>query len=227
MNRIHKHWLEAPPLSSHTAVSPDWVGWPWPACLYSLVSLRTSWSWSIRFYYFFTLLSCTMSFTYSTSKYLLYKPLNYFSQIIAVIMLQLSTEKRFFSYGDVIYLVLQIKASSPHYQDHIHLYTFWIKTFILNFWQDKIILLKSQAVIYFLSMTIVFYQDYTSYPEFKKRKGNLWNSRPQLQQLPIWTEDPTMMLASVLGSGPRAGLCSGPSWGPHSRSGPAPPRLLT
>lgn len=35
------------------------------------------------------------------------------------------------------------------------------------------------------------------------------------------------MLASVLGSGPRAGLCSGPSWGPHSRSGPAPPRLLT
>lgn len=36
-----------------------------------------------------------------------------------------------------------------------------------------------------------------------------------------------MLLASVLGSGPRAGLCSGPSWGPHSRSGPAPPRLLT
>lgn len=36
-----------------------------------------------------------------------------------------------------------------------------------------------------------------------------------------------MMLASVLGSGPRAGLCSGPSWGPHSRSGPAPPCLLT
>lgn len=36
-----------------------------------------------------------------------------------------------------------------------------------------------------------------------------------------------MMLASVLGSGPRAGLCSGPSWGPHSRSGSAPPRLLT
>lgn len=34
-----------------------------------------------------------------------------------------------------------------------------------------------------------------------------------------------MMLASVPGSGPRAGLCSGPSWGPHSRSGPAPPRL--
>lgn len=34
-----------------------------------------------------------------------------------------------------------------------------------------------------------------------------------------------MLLASVLGSGPRAGLCSGPSWGPHSRSGPAPPRL--
>lgn len=34
-----------------------------------------------------------------------------------------------------------------------------------------------------------------------------------------------MMLASVLGSGPRAGLCSGPSWGPHSCSGPAPPHL--
>lgn len=89
-------------------------------------------------------------------------------------------------------------------------------------------MLKSRDVfIYFINMTIVFDQDYTSYPEFKKIRGSLCNSRPQLRQPPVWTKEPTMMLASVLGSGPRAGLCSGPSWGPHSRSGPAPPRLLT
>lgn len=54
----------AAPLSSHTAVNTDWVGWARPACLYSLVNPIRNFlkQVCVTLLLLFTILSC-MSFT--------------------------------------------------------------------------------------------------------------------------------------------------------------------